>query len=370
VRGVTTPAAVLPVLPALQVALSDAERDACGEDPSAACLAVFRWTDSEVLAQGSDWLLAKPVTVAFILLLAVVVNRLLRRAIGKFIRSIQDAPVQRGLETIRSRTPGSLITTGPVQMRAAQRAGTIGGVLRSITSFVVWTVAALTALGQFGINLGPLIAGAGIVGIALGFGAQSLVRDFLSGIFMLIEDQFGVGDIIDAGEATGTVEGVSLRSTRLRDVNGVVWHIPNGEIRRVGNKSQEWSRALLDIEVAYATDLDHAQAVIKGVADGLWREDEWSDKILEEPEVWGVEVLGASGISLRLVIKTTPAAQWTVMRELRGRIKSAFDAEGIEIPFPQQTVWFRNPAEPTGDGEPPPPAPGAPAPPSAPAPPA
>jgi len=356
---VTTPAAVLPVLPTLQVALSDAEREACGEDPSAACLAVFRWTDSEVLAQGADWLLAKPITVAFILLVAFVVNRLLRRAIRKFVRSIQEAPMQRGLETIRSRTPSALVTTGPAPtLRAAQRAETIGGVLRSITTFVVWTVAGLTSMGQFGINLGPLIAGAGIVGIALGFGAQSLVRDFLSGIFMLIEDQFGVGDIIDAGEATGTVEAVSLRSTRLRDVNGVVWHIPNGEIHRVGNKSQEWSRALLDVEVAYATDLDHAQAVIKGVADALWREDGWSGQVLEEPEVWGVEMLGASGISIRLVIKTTPAAQWAVMRELRQRLKAAFDAEGIEIPFPQQTVWFRNavgpvpvPVDAEGDGD-------------------
>ena len=344
----TTPAAVLPVLPALQVALTDAEREACGDDPSVACLAVYGWTDSEVLARAADWVLAKPVTVAFILLLAFVVNRLLRRAIGKFVRSVQDAPVQRGLETIRSRTPSALMTTGPVTMRASQRAQTIGGVLRSITSFVVWTVAVLTAMGQFGINLGPLIAGAGIVGIALGFGAQSLVRDFLSGIFMLIEDQFGVGDIIDAGEATGTVEGVSLRATRLRDVNGVVWHIPNGEIHRVGNKSQEWSRALLDVEVAYATDLDHAQAVIKRVADELWREEGWRDKILEEPEVWGVEVLGASGISIRLVVKTTPAAQWAVMRELRQRIKATFDAEGIEIPFPQQTVWFRSAASGAG----------------------
>jgi len=325
-----------------QAVVTDAEREACGEDPGAACLWIYRTTDSETIAKALDWVLAKPVKIAIILAVAFVVNRLARRAIRKFVQGMQQAPVQRGLEGIRTRTPASLLTTGPVQMRAAQRAQTIGSVLKSITTFGLWTFAFLMVLGEFGINLGPLIAGAGIVGVALGFGAQSLVKDFLSGMFMLIEDQFGVGDIVDAGEASGVVEGVSLRSTRLRDVNGVVWHIPNGEIHRIGNKSQEWSRALLDIEVAYTTDVDHAQRVIKAVADELWDQEPWSESILEEPEVWGVEVLGPSGLSIRLVVKTRPADQFTVMRELRRRLKARFDEEGIEIPFPQQTVWYRN----------------------------
>ncbi len=162
-------------------------------------------------------------------------------------------------------------------------------VLGRLANAVIWGIAILVVLGELGINLAPLIAGAGVLGIALGFGAQSLVRDFLSGFFMLVEDQFGVGDVIDVGGAvggpaggvSGTVEGVSLRTTRLRDVEGVVWHVPNGEIKRVGNKSQQWSRALLDIEVDRDTDVASAIRVIKETADAMWQEEGWRDAILD-----------------------------------------------------------------------------------------
>jgi small conductance mechanosensitive channel len=160
-------------------------------------------------------------------------------------------------------------------------------------------------------------------------------------MFMLIEDQYGVGDVIDVGEATGTVESITLRTTRLRAVDGTVWHVPNGEIKRVGNKSQQWARALLDVDVAYGSDVEHAKQVIKEVADGVWRDEEFGTSVLEEPEVWGIEAFGADGIAIRLVVKTQPSEQWRVMRELRARLKDAFDREGIEIPFPQRTVWMR-----------------------------
>ncbi len=150
-----------------------------------------------------------------------------------------------------------------------------------------------------------------------------------------------MGDVIDAGPATGMVEEVSLRTTRLRDVNGVVWHIPNGSIDRIGNKSQQWSRALLDIDVAYATNVEFACAKIRDTALAMWAEDQWRDVILEEPEVWGVENLGADAMSIRMVVKTQPSQQWKVARSLRARIKAAFDECGIEIPFPQRTVWHR-----------------------------
>src|SRR5690606_37796789 len=148
---------------------------------------------------------------------------------------------------------------------ASQRVEALAMVLRSVASFVIWLVAAFLILSELGVNLGPLLAGAGIVGVALGFGSPTLVRDFLSGIFILVEDQFGVGDVVDVGEASGVVEAVSLRPTRLRSVDGTVWHVPNGEIRRVGNMSQHWSRALLDVQVAYQTDIEHAKRVIKRV---------------------------------------------------------------------------------------------------------
>jgi small conductance mechanosensitive channel len=214
-------------------------------------------------------------------------------------------------------------------------------VLHSIASILIWSIAGITILGELGVNLGPLIAGAGIAGVAIGFGAQSLVKDFLSGVFMLVEDQYGVGDIIDAGEASGTVEAVSLRTTRLRDVEGTVWHVPNGTIQRVGNKSQQWARALLDISVAYGTDIDEAQRVIKHVADGLWRAPGWEGKILDEPEVWGIEQLGPDAIVIRLVVKTLPSEQFGVSRELRRRLSEAFYQADIDLPLATRSTWVR-----------------------------
>ena len=183
------------------------------------------------------------------------------------------------------------------------------------------------------------------------------MKDFLAGIFIIVEDQFGVGDIIDVGElsgtpVSGTVESVSLRSTRLRSVNGTVWHVPNGTVLRVGNMSQQWARALLDVSVAYGSDLELAQTEIKRVADELWHDPHWTGQVLEEPEVWGVEDLAADGVTIRLVVKTLPAEQFRVLRELLARIKAALDAAGVEIPTAQRTVWVRrDPARRTRPGD-------------------
>jgi small conductance mechanosensitive channel len=201
-----------------------------------------------------------------------------------------------------------------------------------VISIVIWSIAVLSVLDTLGINLAPLIAGAGIAGLALGFGAQSLVRDFLSGMFMLMEDQFGVGDVIDAGVATGTVEGVSLRTTRLRDIDGVVWHIPNGTILRVGNKSQQWSRAVVDVPVTYEADAGVATDVIREVAEDLWHDPDFASVILTEPSVLGVESLAPGRVVIRVVVRTQPQQQWRVERELRRRIKAAFDRAGIALP--------------------------------------
>jgi small conductance mechanosensitive channel len=157
---------------------------------------------------------------------------------------------------------------------------------------------------------------------------------------MLVEDQYGVGDVIDVGDATGVVEEISLRTTRLRDVDGTVWFVPNGEIRRIGNKSQQWARAVLDVEVAYDTDIEVASEVIKRVADSVWHDELEHATVLEEPEIWGVQEFGASAIAIRLVLKVEPGEQWATAREVRKRLKAVFDTEGIEIPFPQRTVWM------------------------------
>ncbi len=289
----------------------------------------------------TDFVVGAPLRILLILILALIVNRLARRAIRRLLRAAQSGVVQERFGAVRRATPSVLVDTGVHEtgVRGEQRVEALSSVLRSVASFVIFVVAGFMVLGELGINLGPLLAGAGILGVAVGFGSQTLVKDFLSGIFILVEDQFGVGDIVNLdNETSGIVEGVSLRTTRLRSIDGTLWHVPNGEIRRVGNTSQHWSRSLLDVEVAYDTDLDRAQDVIGEVARGAWKED---PAILEEPEVWGVEALGANGITVRLVVKTTPAEQYRISRVLRRRIKDAFDEHGIEIPFPQQTVWHR-----------------------------
>jgi moderate conductance mechanosensitive channel len=275
---------------------------------------------------------AVPATTAVLILAAAwVANRLVRRAIRRMVEHMTD---DGGLAALRA--PTALARTGEIpSLRRVQRAETVGALLKSVASFGIWTLAGLMALGTLGLDLGPLIAGAGIVGVAVGFGSQNLVRDFISGIFMLMEDQYGVGDVVDAGPATGTVEGVGLRTTRLRDVNGTLWHIPNGEIRRVGNRSQGWARALVDVEVAYSTDIDDTTRTIEQVANDLYADPHWAPRILETPEVWGVEELGPDGIRVRLVAKTRPLEQWKVARELRARLKVAFDHAGIEVSAPK-----------------------------------
>lgn len=318
-------------MPILVPVLAVTEAEACGDSASAACLFVYRQTHNELLSRSADWLIARPLKILLIVVLAWIASRLLSSAIRRFVAGVERAStVYRGVGE-----PGeaaSMMVTGPLGERAHQRAETLAAVLKSLGRVVIWTVAGLTILGEFDINLGPLLAGAGIVGVAVGFGAQTLVRDFLSGMFMLIEDQFGVGDSIDAGEASGVVEGVSLRTTRLRDVQGTVWHIPNGEIKRVGNKSQEWSRAVLDVPVAHGTDVRRAEEVIKAVADRIWQDERWSGSILEEPEVWGVQGMGATGITIRLVVKTRPGTQDGILRALRLRIGEAFREAGIQVP--------------------------------------
>lgn len=314
-------------------------RRSCGEEPGLICRKVLEWTDNRDLAELARWVLDAPLKIAFIVACAVVATWLLKRLVKRGLRRLHAGGMRERIGAVRRGVPQSLLETGETSIRAEQRMEALTSVLRSVVTFGVWLIAAFLILGALGINLGPLLAGAGVLGVALGFGSQSLVRDFLSGTFILVEDQFGVGDIVDLdSETSGVVEAVTLRLTRLRSVDGTVWHVPNGEIRRVGNMSQHWSRSLLDVEVAYDTDLEQAKGAIKRVADELWSED---DAILEEPEMWGVENLAASGIVLRLVIKTTPSEQWRIGRALRQRIKEAFDAEGIEIPFPQQTVWHR-----------------------------
>jgi moderate conductance mechanosensitive channel len=297
-------------------------------------------TDNELVV----WLvrngLEPALQILLILTLALLLLWFVRRTIRRAVARAKDPEAARGR---RLRSKVGFHDEGKVHysVRRAQRADALSALAGSIAGVVIWTMAVFMILGTFGISLGPLVAGAGIIGLALGFGAQGLVRDFISGIFMLIEDQYGVGDIVDVGEAGGVVEGVTLRSTRIRDVEGTLWHVPNGEIRRVGNMSQQWARVLLDIGVSYGTDVDEAIEIIEAVAVAMAEEEAYRDLFIGPPEVWGVQALGPDSVDIRLVIKVKPAEQWALGRELRRRIKAAFDAAEVEIPFPQRTVWLR-----------------------------
>jgi moderate conductance mechanosensitive channel len=321
-------------IPLLLAVSTAAAESACGTDPGLTCRTALDAGASPGLARFLDAALGAPLAIALIILAAAIISRLAKRFIKRTLRRI-------GSGALQERARSALKDTGEMSVRSAQRVEALATVLGSVSGVVIWTFATFLVLGQLGIDLGPLLAGAGVVGLAVGFGSQALVRDFLAGLFILVEDQFGVGDVVDLGEATGTVEAVSLRTTRLRSVDGVMWHVPNGEITRVGNKSQHWSRALLDIQVAYGTDINHARHVIKRVADEVWRE---GHDVINEPEIWGVEALGANGIDIRLAVDTKPSSQWVVARVLRERIAAALAEEGIEIPFPQQTVWNKSAA--------------------------
>lgn len=330
---------------------------ACGDAPGVVCKLLYDWTGNGTLARAVEWVVTKPLKVILIIALAFVLSRMLRRGIQRLVDRLvaqresraHSAEVEAAEGTAggrRERTASRARRLAEQSERGRQRAQALGTVLRSLVSVIVWGVTALIVLAEFGVNLGPLLAGAGIAGIALGFGAQTLVRDFLSGLFMLAEDQYGVGDVIDVGDASGVVEEIRLRTTRLRDLDGNVWFFPNGEIRRVANKSQLWSRAVLDIAVAYSADLDVATRAIKEAADSVWRESAPGATVLEEPTVLGVQDLGDSAVTIRLMLKVDPGEQWAVSRLVRRRVKDALDAAGVEIPFPQQVVWLRSaPAE-------------------------
>ena len=321
--------------------------DTSCDSSDALCKTVFSWTDNQKLANVSDIVIGKPLALLWLLILFFVVRWVLHRLIDRLSSRAEDGVLPDRMSRFGSRGKAAEARDLATATRRVQRAKTMGDLLKSVVTGLLIAVFGTMALSELGVNIAPIIASAGIIGLALGFGAQSLVKDFLSGIFMIFEDQYGVGDVVDVGEASGTVEAVSLRVTRLRDLNGTVWYVPNGEILRVGNMSQNWSRAVVDVNVGYHEDLARVERVLREVAHDLWQDDEFSGIIIEEPEVTGVEMFTADGVTLRVLIKTAPMEQWGVARALRQRIKARLDHEGIEIALPQRVVWHRE--EPTPD---------------------
>ena len=212
-----------------------------------------------------------------------------------------------------------------------QRAQTLGSLFTNVVLIFVVTITVLTVLSVF-INIGPLLASVSVVGLAISFGAQSLVKDVISGTFILIEGQFGIGDVIQIGETGGLVEKMTLRTTVLRDLNGAVHIIPNGEIKQVSNLTKSWSRAVIDVSIAYAEDVDRVISMLRSIAQDFQNDPEWSMLLLESPQVLGVENFTETGVTIRMIAKTLPLKQWDVARELRRRIKLRLDQEQIQLP--------------------------------------
>ncbi len=316
------------------------------------CLWVFNHTRSTLLASGSYYLLVKPLRILLILAIALIVRFILHRLINRLIRSTAAGSVPSILRPLKERLPSSLQDVASVfPERRRQRAEAIGSVLRSSATAIVFGIAALMILAELGIDLAPLLASAGIVGVALGFGAQSLVKDLLAGLFMLLEDQYGVGDLVDVGAASGTVEAVGLRITTVRDGNGVRWYIRNGEIVRVGNRSQGWSMTIVDVPIGFA-NVDEATSHLRDAAASLASDPNFAPDLLEGPEVLGVEQITADGVVLRSTVKTSPEAQWRVGRELRRRFTETLAGAGMSGPpgaAGQVSIRPAQPAPPPAD---------------------
>jgi small-conductance mechanosensitive channel len=258
------------------------------------------------------------VAVLLILVAALILSRMAARIARRSVKGVVARSV-RG-EQMSNRT--------------TVRAETLAGVAASFIRVSIWTIAVLMALDKVGLNLGPLLAGASIVGVAVGFGAQSLVRDFLSGFFVLAEDQFGVGDSVTVAEVSGTVEEVNLRITRVRAFDGTIWFIPNGEIRKVGNSAKEWARAVVDVVIPSGADLALALAAIADEVSRLPDDEEWGNCLLEAPEVLGVETTATDSLTIRVAAKTQPTERTKVAREIRARVGNRLRREGI-IPLRQ-----------------------------------
>lgn len=313
------------------------------------CTQVYQWTGSFWLAEGSYWFLVKPLRILAIVLLAVVARFILHRLINRLVHTTRSAGgVPAILKPLRERIPSGAPGAAAVYPeRRRQRAEAIGSVLRSAVTAVLFSIALLTALSEFNFNLAPLLASAGIAGVALGFGAQTLVKDLISGLFMLLEDQYGVGDTVDVGEAVGIVEAVGLRITTVRDGQGVLWYIRNGEIIRVGNKSQGWAMVVVDMPIGYAST-EEAISILREATAATAADPAVAKTFVEPPEVLGVEQVTIEGTIIRTIAKTTPDGQFLAVRELRRRQAEALEQAGITARIAAARMFPRPSEQPGG----------------------
>jgi small conductance mechanosensitive channel len=277
---------------------------------------------SQHLDRLVDWLLTSGVRIAVVTTVMVALLMLLRRVAERAERAVLAHGGDAG---------------------SAARARTLAQVIRDASRTVVWVVGGLTILAEVGLDLGPLLAAAGIGGLAIGFGAQSLVKDLITGAFLLFDDRVRVGDSVEVAGVAGVVEEIRLRTISVRDVAGALHIVPNGRVENVKNMTRDFANAIVDVEVGYGEDTDEVAAILEEVGTALAAEPAFAGRLRGRIEVLGVEALGQNGVTVRCMVQTLPGQQWAVAREIRRRAKKAFDARGIELPFPQRTVWLHRP---------------------------
>ena len=303
-----------------------------------------------------SFLIDVPLKIFVIILISFGVWFVIIRIISRVTREFASKADADRLTVARRSKHTTDLTALLMSQRRRQRAEAIASLLRSITTLCVAGIATLLVLAQLNINITPLLASAGVVGVALGFGAQSLVKDYLSGIFLILEDQFGVGDIVDLGPVVGTVEEVSLRVTQLRDMTGVVWYVRNGEVLRVANQSQGWTMAIVDVPIAYDEDLERVRELVEAVADEMDNDAAYDQMLLDKPAYAGVESVSGDAVIIRVTAKAAPEQQAAVTRILRERLKRAFDLAGVRLPNVSSPVATEPEAAALpGPGQPPPP---------------
>ena len=286
-------------------------------------LAIEKWMEG-FMGTALDWIVSTGLSVLAVLVGAYIVTRFARAALGRLRKMI----------VAQAEKSGRAVDAGEL----SQRIETLGGLLQNIAFAAVWSIAGMIILKQMGIDIAPILAGAGVIGLAVGFGAQNLVRDVVSGFFIILENQVGVGDVAVVNGTGGLVESVGLRTIVLRDASGTVHVFPNGAISTLSNMTKDWSAMVFDIGVAYKEDTDNVAAVMMEVAEELKADEGYRDKILEPMEIMGVDSFGDSAVVIKARIKTKPIQQWGVGREYRRRLKKAFDAKGIEIPYPHMSL--------------------------------
>jgi len=300
-----------------------------------------------------DWMTKNAIIIVFTILISFVIWWILVRLIKKVTQNAKDKVLtQERPGQVRAAEHTQELTAVLMSQRREQRFEAISQLLRSITTVTIVSLASLIILAQIGVNLAPLIASAGVIGVALGFGAQTLVKDFLSGIFLVLEDQFGVGDFVDLGAATGTVEEVTLRVTRVRDMSGIVWYVRNGEILRVGNRSQGWTSAVVDVPVAYNEDLDRVRRIVEQVGAKMDDDLQYDGILFGTPTYAGVESVSGDAVFVRVMAKAAPDKQMVAARAIREQLKLAFDDAGVRVPILQRQSLPGTPQQP-GAGTPP-----------------